>query len=534
MIRFGFGPLNAGSSAVSPRALHKSWEMGVVVAAAVLAGLLAAVGAPIVLALFVGGFLSIFLLTRFDIAIWLLLAGALVVNGAVTLMLPRMTKISWALSMLGFFLLAGGVFSLFLSRGREPVRLPGFVVLILIFLVISVGMSFLGKGSALEMLAGVKRAYQMLGLTVVLALAPVTAQWRRHFDGWIRFLFVAALLQFPVALFERIVLVPLRVGMGGGVVPIDIVSGTFEPSFEGAGENGTMVIFLIICLAYVLAVWRERLLPSSWMVLFAVELGIPLFLGETKIALVLLPMMFVIVFSQEIRRKPAVAVLALSTGALLTVVLAWIYFSVFAIQGKSPEQMVQNTIDYNFGSAGYYENKSSLNRTTVLTFWFREHGLHNPMEAVFGHGVGASYSGAGSLVQGHLNRKYPFMAINLNTASTLLWDSGIVGALLFLSTLGLAWRASGALFSKCENGVARARLVALRVSLAANGFALWYSNSLMNSLSHEVLFAFTLGYLAWLVRAEAYLLNVSSKNSLKAYGHTTALSNARTVSDIPG
>jgi hypothetical protein len=503
---------------------YRPWEIGLVTAVAVLAGLIASLSQPLVLAVFVGGFLSVFLLSRIDLAVWLLLPGTLVVNGAVLLMFPRMTKISWALSMLGFFLLAAGLFSLFLARRREPVRLPGYLVLFLVLVAVSVGASLLGGGPALEILAGVKRSYQMLGLAVALALAPLTAAWRRHFQGWLVFFLVAAILQLPVALYERIVLVPLRVGMGGGIVPIDIVSGTFEPNLEGGGDNGTMVIFLVACLAYVLTAWRERVLPALWAAVLAVQLGVPLFLGETKIALALLPMMFLLVFSREIRRNPLVAAAALTAGALLTAALAWLYFSAFAIQGKSPEQMVQNTIAYNFGSAGYYGNKASLNRTTVLTFWFQEHGPHNPVETLFGHGVGASYAGTGALVEGRLNRKYRGMAINLNTASTLLWDAGIVGAALFLGVLASAWRASGRLLSRCEDAIERGRLVALRVFLAASVFSLWYSNSLMNSPSHELLFAFTLGYLAWRVRAD--LLKQSPENSSQRHGYQIALSHA--------
>ncbi|MDF9392756.1 hypothetical protein ELQ36_09790 [Methylococcus capsulatus] len=503
---------------------YRPWEIGLVTAVAVLAGWLASISQPIVLAVFVGGLLSIFLMSRIDVAVWLLLAGTLVVNGAVLLMFPRMTKISWALSMLGFFLLAAGLFPLLLGRWRARVRLPGFLVLFLALVALSAGTSLLGQGPILEIMAGVKRSYQMLGLAVVLATAPVTPVWRRHFRAWSGFLLFAAILQLPVALYERIVLVPLRVGLGGGIVPIDIVAGTFEPNFEGGGENGTMVMFLVVCLAYLLTAWREQVLSALWTSVLVVELGVPLFLGETKIALVLLPMMFLLVFSREIRRNPAVAAAALTAGALLTVALAWLYFSVFTIQGKSPEQMVQNTIDYNFGSAGYYGNKASLNRTTVLTFWFHEHGLHNPVETLFGHGMGASYAGSGALVEGHLNRKYPGMAINLNTASTLLWDSGVVGTALFLGVLATAWLAAGRLLSRCGDGAERGRLIALRVCLAANAFSLWYSNSLMNSPSHELLFAFTLGYLAWLVRADR--TKPSPENALPRHEHQTALSHA--------
>jgi hypothetical protein len=313
-----------------------------------------------------------------------------------------------------------------------------------------------------------------------------------------------ALFQLPSALFERLILVPKRIGLGGGVVPIDIVSGTFEASLEGGGSSSIMVIFLIIVLAYVLSAWKEKVISTGKMATFALLLGSPLFLGETKIALVLLPMMFSMVFATQIRRHPVKAVGALVVAALLTALLAWVYLSMMATGKSTPAQQVQKAIDYNFGNVGYYD-RYSLNRTTATTFWFGQHGLNNPVETVFGHGIGSSYSGAGSLVPGHLNSRYPFMAINLTTLSTLLWDTGLLGTMLFMVAFFAAWRASSRLMGSVAAGVDRARIIALRVSLACNAFSILYSNSMLASMSHQTILALTLGCLAWLVRTESAL-----------------------------
>lgn len=484
------------------------WSFRAVAATGLLCTLILVYGAvattanPMAIALAVGVVLGGMLLARLDIAIWLVLIGTLLINGAVSLALPSLTKTAWLFSLLGFFLLAGSLITQLMSR-RNAVHLPGFITVLVVMMFASLITSFLGKGSAVEVLVGAKRAYQLWGLMVAIALMSRDSRSVARTGAWLKFLFVVALLQLPTALFERIVLVPKRVGMGGGVVPIDIVSGTFEASMEGGGSSSIMVIFLIIMLAYVFAAWKDKVIPSRRMALYAVLLGAPLFLGETKIAVVLLPMMFAMVFAGELRRNPFAAVGALIVGAGIAVCLGWIYLSVLATESVTPEQQLQKAIDYNFGSVGYYD-RYSLNRTTATTFWFGEHGLENPVETVFGHGVGSSYAGAGSLVPGHLNSRYPFMAINLTALSTLLWDTGLLGTSLFLVAFLAAWRTAAGLQRQAPPGAGRAILVALRVSLACNGFALLYSNSMLSGMSHETILALTFGYLAWLVRVQQH------------------------------
>ncbi|MBK8401171.1 MAG: hypothetical protein IPL29_09000 [Propionivibrio sp.] len=467
---------------------------------AIVFGLIAASGNLIAIALTTGVLAGGFLLIRLDMAVTLVLVGTLLINGVVGLAFPGLTKLAWLFSMLGFFLFSGSILTRFLGPNLGS-GMPGFISALIVLMVCSVASSFFGSGSIIEIMAGTKRTYQLWGLMLALAIMPIDATSVRRINSWIRLVFVVALLQFPAALLERLILVPKRVGMGGGVVPIDIVSGTFEASLEGGGSSSIMVIFLIIVLAYVFTAWKDKAIGTGSMCAVVLLLGAPLFLGETKIALVLLPMMFVMVFAAEIRRHPLRTISAMMIAGLLTALLAWVYLSLLSASAISPEQQLQKAIDYNFGNVGYYD-RYSLNRTTATSFWFGQHGLHNPIETVFGHGIGSSYSGAGSLVPGHLNKSYPFMAINLTALSTLLWDTGLLGTTLFVGAFIAAWRASARLMKNAVAGVERARLVAVRVSLACNAFAILYSNSLLAGMSHETILAMTFGYLAWLVRAQ--------------------------------
>jgi hypothetical protein len=465
---------------------------------AVIFGLIATSANLIAIALAAGVLGGVCLLARIDFAVWLLLVGTLIINGIAGLAFPGITKLAWAFSMLGFFLLFGVALSQMI-RSRRTNGQPGFIFLLILLMASSIIFSFAGNGGIVETAAGFKRSYQLWGLTFAISAMPVTETSLRRINAWLKFAFVVALLQLPFALFERLILVPKRIGMKGGVVPIDIVSGTFEANLEGGGSSSIMVIMLIIALAFAFSAWKEKVISNKKAFAIITMLGSPLFLGETKIALVLLPIMFVMVFGTEIRRKPVTTIVALVVAGLITALLVWVYFSVLAASNITLEQQVQKAIDYNFGSVGYYD-RYSLNRTTATSFWIKQHGLFNPVETMFGHGLGSSYSGAGSLAPGHLSRIYPFMAINLTALSTLLWDTGLLGTMVFLLIFVGAWRASNDLLCSAVAGIDRARIIAVRVSLMCNAFTIFYSNSMLAGMSHEAILALTLGYLAWLVR----------------------------------
>ena len=461
---------------------------------AVAAGVLVARGNPVNIALLMGMVAGFVLLARPQLMVWLILVGTLLVMGPVGLFFPGLLKLSWAFSLLGVMLLGVAIVRLLLDADARE-GMPVFVWLLAALPVYAVLASLPADSTLNESAAGWKRMFQFFGLALFVAALPVNADSERLLTRCCRFLFWLALLQLPFALYQYLFLVPLRIGMGDGVVPIDIVSGSFEANMTGGGSSGTMAMFLLCVLAGTLAAWHRRAIPA-WGALAAILLlCAPLLLGETTVVLILLPVVLLFAYRDVIRRSPWLAVLLVLLLACAMVTLLWVYFVFFNDGLLTPEQQFMQAIAYNFGEHGYVD-RYSLNRTTVLSFWFAEHGWHNPLETFFGHGLGASYSADATLQAGYLSVRYPLMNINLNTLSTMLWDSGLVGALLFclalFALLRSAWRV------QATPGAA----AALQVAACCFLLALWYSDALIVASSFEVLFAFAAGYLAWLVKKE--------------------------------
>jgi hypothetical protein len=464
--------------------------------ACLAASFAAITNSPVVIGLFAGLVLGAFLLWVPRLALWLCVLGALLISGLVSLFLPALSKITWLFSMLGFFLTLASAFSLLahpeLRRGT-----PGYVWLGLGLMAFAIGFAPVAGSSMPELMAGTKRCFQLWG--VMFACAGLMRD-TQDLGRIVRLLLILAALQLPFALYQRIVLVPQREGMANGVVPIDVVSGTFEASFLGGGNSSGMVLFLTMALALVVAAWREGVLKGAWCLLLALVFLLPMGLGETKVVVLFLPLMLLVLFARYVRRAPMASVLMLLIGIACTVLLFYIYAVHFGRSGLSIGDRLRQTIDYNFGSVGYLASYS-LNRTTVLTHWWAHHGWENPHELLFGHGLGSSYFAPASFVQGHVARAHGYIGIGLTAASSILWDLGLLGLLAVLAMMALAWRRAGRALRRAPGGWARASMVAARVGLLLFGVLLFYADSLLNALSVQCLWMLTLGGIAVAARS---------------------------------
>jgi len=459
---------------------------------AVAFGLVAASANPVLFAIALGALVGTMLLAKPSWNITLILALGLLVAGLLPIWFDAYTsKASWGVSLLTFTLLGATLFTL-LSQPESARNTPAFVWLAALFFLYAIATTLLQWYSAPEFLGAFKRYFQASGLLFALTWLRIPAN---NISRWRSFLLVVALLQLPFALYELIYLVPIRqrfVAFDPGLVPIDIVSGTFGGHLYGGGANAEMATFLILVLGFLLARFREKQLRLKRLLLIAPFLLIPLFLGETKIVVILLPMLFLVLYRRELVSRPHYAIIALVVAAILTFSAATAYVAV--TKKQSLDSLIETTLRYNVYEKGYGGNY--LNRTTVLTFWADRQGAHNPVSMLLGNGLGSSHDGT----NGHVAMEYPRHGIGLTAASTILWDLGAFGALLFLSILLTAWWTADKLQQKTQQPWVRADAAAIQASLPIFAVYLVYRLALLETLSFQIVFSSLIGYLAWLHR----------------------------------
>lgn len=456
---------------------------------AVVTGLLATTASPIFIGLFVGAISGVALVGLPGVSLWVVLVGTLVLGGLIAQFLPVLGKANWLFSMLGFLLLASTVAATLVRRPASRVPLPWWAWLALLFPVYAALVALVNLASVLEFLAGFKRYFQFWGVFAGLALLTFKPGTHRNI---VRFLVALAMVQVVFAAYQRVVVVPQRVGLGGGVVAIDAVSGTFESSFLGGGSSSVLVFFLLTVFAFVLRLWLDGQL-SGWRAFVAsVFMLSPLALGETKVVVVFLPLVLFSVLALDLKRHPIRAVMLLLLGVLGTAALALLYLAISARAGQSLQTVLDNTIAYNFGNVGYH-SASNLNRSTVFSFWWSQQSLGDPVGLLFGHGPGSSYSGEGALVPGKLALRFAGLAIAFTTLSSLLWDFGVVGTGLFmLFNLGAVFAVARAAL-RLPRGAARSVAVAVLAGLLMSLLLFFLGNSATSLPSHSTLYMLLLG-----------------------------------------
>lgn len=465
-------------------------------AAAGAAGVVIASGNLVLIGLAVGALLGVLLLNTIGIAVWIVLIGALLVTGPLAMHFPQFDRISWLFSILGFFMLAASV--LYEGTNRDPHRpaMPAFMVLALVFLVYSIGMLIVSDSGLAQGVSAVKRYFQFWGLTFILAAVPFASRTVRR---WLLLILALALLQLPFAIYQRIVLVPRRFNLPDSVLPVDIVTGTFEGSLTGGASSNVMAFFVIAAIAGLFCAYRESMLKRSTLFILLAAVAAPLAMGETKLAVLLLPPALFVIFADLIKKRP----FAFAAGSLAAVLaigaLGYSYIVLHVTDGRplTFEQRVRDNLEYNIGTRGYFGG-ASLNRGNVVQFWWHEHGANDPAGTIFGHGLGSSFGPAGTDNRfGHMDRKYPGYVIGLTAMSTLLWDVGLFGTGLYLMIYVAAFIAAVRLTARASPGLDRAMCRTLQAVVVMLPFMLFTLDLPLIRPSLQVLTAFSLGLIAW-------------------------------------
>jgi hypothetical protein len=462
---------------------------------AVFFGLVAVTANVIFIALAVSLIVGTLLLGKPTWTMWLILSLGLLVSGVLPLFFEFLaTKASWGVSILGFVLLAS-VFFKVVTNPELAKHTPGFVWVALVFMLLAVINSLAQWQGIAFFIGGFKRYFQVWGLLFAMTWLVLDQNLIRRF---LRFILIVAFIQLPFALYELIKFVPIREGFASaypGMVPIDVVAGTFGASLHGGGASGQMATFLIIVFAFLLARWQEKTLSIGRLVILSIFVLTPLFLGETKVVVILLPLMFLVLYRKEVITRPHYALLGFAVLVVMTIAAGYVYlgFSKGNLHGE-----IADTLSYNVYERGY--GGYALNRTTVFPFWLEHQGVGNPVSFFFGNGLGSVQSPFGSFTPGYIALQYPKYGVGLNAGSTLLWDTGIFGFGLFLLILGLAWLSANRLRRESTNPTIRADALAIQAAIALLSVHLSYSLSLLDELSFQIVFTMLLGYLAWLHR----------------------------------
>lgn len=452
-------------------------------------GALASTANVLIIAMSVSAFVGILLLRK---PVWnmeVVLISGLIIAGIVPLFFEDIaSKAVWGISLLGFMLLISAFYRL-ITTSQLLISTPVFIWIALLYFVYATADSIVQFYSPGETVGGFKRYFQVWGLLLGFCWIELS---KKNIDRWRNLLLGIFLLQAPFALYENIVLVPIResfVESYPGLEPIDVVAGTFGALMYGGGNNAEMATTLIMIFAFLLARYKEKILTLKKLCWISAILLAPLFMGETKIMIIFFPLMLATLYRNELLTRPQYLIAASIFGSMFVIISLNIYM---AMAHSSMDQIIYGTLAYNVYELGY--GTCSLNRTTVLTFWAQHQGLADPVSFLFGNGLGSTEEGGG----GHIDIRYSSYCIGLTGVSQLLWELGVMGVSLFLLMMVSAWRCTRQLMKKTIDPMVRADVAAIQTTIVIFTIYPLYRGTLLSAMSFQVVFSIMLGYLAWL------------------------------------
>ncbi len=483
---------------------------------AVFIGLVSSTSNLFMIGIIGGALIAVFVAFFPKLLLWSSIVGGIVIAGTVRLYYPPLQFVSWLVAGASFLLLLYVASEWFRKQAAytKHTNTPGIVHLGLLFILLVAFTTLVNKGALGTTISGLKGYFQIWPLLFVMALVKWDEKTMRAFP---KAMFWIALLQIPLVLHQYLFLVPQRTGLGNGIVPVDIVSGSFGGEKTGGGSNATLALFMIMIWAGALSQWKLKVISNWQMFLISPLLLFPLFLNESKISVLFLAIIFLGLYREDLIRRPHVFIVGVISTTLMVFALLASYVAVHANQKNiTMETYVQETVDQNFGDLRSRWS-SYLNRYSVYGFWADRHGLEDPVHTLIGHGLAQSKDAAGAIpIKSLATTRYPGMGIGITAVPALLWDVGLIGTGIILAMFWWAWRAAGnvAKHYQSDKGMF-AVFRALQAIIPVFVLSLAHKNFFVFDLPYQTLVFGTLGYIAYWQRC----MNVNFKLGGEAAGH---------------
>ncbi len=487
---------------------------GGAVAAGCVAGIICASGSPMLVALCVAMMIALIVLRSRRYLLLFIIAGALIIVGAAQLYAPEIRYVKYVLPIMAALLLLhalcdriGSGIGSGIDRqagagaGRE--RTSAVVLWAASFMAIvfvSTALSLAERWNSGLIVLGMRDYFIMWSFFFALAWA----HWQPgQLDFLPRLLLIIAFLQLPFVAHQYLVLAPLRVGLDDGIVPVDIVAGTFGASLYGGGANAVLALFMFMVVSCLLGLWKSGFLSTSAAFASSALLLSPVFFNEAKISAIYLPVVFLMLFYRDVIRRPLRFLIAGAAGlGLLALLLTAL--TVFHPGGELRKwsELIELTVAQQVSHPSERQGQwSELTRVSAITFWAHEHADAHPVHVLLGHGPGSSRvrsAEEGARLVGTLaESRYGGMRIGYTAISALLWDTGVIGVVAIFGLLFASYR-SAARIARAYDGVDAFRsglFDGLRVTFVLLLISFFHKDFLVFHLPFQTLFLTLIGYL---------------------------------------
>ena len=346
-----------------------------------------------------------------------------------------------------------------------------YIFLLIIYLAHIITGFLLNDVSGWTMLAGLRIYTKFIPIFLVAIIFPLTA---KEFKKLVLFVFVLAMIQFPVVLWQRFIAFAASISgdpMGGTV---------------GHSSSGVLSIFLLIIISFLVAFYFKEQISLPVFILALAAAFIPTTLNETKITFILLPIAFIF---------PAMFIKAKRKTIFRVILVMFIFLgSFFVLKGIYDYFQTQR---WGYGiqtfatMPGRLEGYSRM-RLDPIKYSFTN-ATKDPRFLFFGRGAGNVSEGFTPILSGKYVQEGKYYGVSGVSFPKMIWEIGIFGTILLFLFPFFIFLDAGSL-SKKEGFLGA-------FSLGMLSFSVFFSLSMLYTFTMDsnlliYLFFLTSGYIA--------------------------------------
>lgn len=395
---------------------------------AVFSGMLLSVGFLLPIGLIAAAVVGSILLFNPRKLFWLSLVFSLVICGCLEFF-AGIGQANWIASILAAAMLPATALIHNAQRRQHNRNNGGFIVLILLYIFTLLLGSIVNKIPLNQFIVGMRSYLPYIGVAAILASGIFSkTDGRRIVWG----VMIIALIQWPFAVFELLLVGPWRQTLRGAVGREDeVVVGTFGGNLITGGYTGEMAVFLVTALAFTFSLWHNKQIRTKTAVLFGLGLFLPILLAETKIAFLLFPVLIFVVAHKSILANGKSLFSFIIVVAAFLAALGMVYTYKYWDAG-GPGAMHDFTYSFD---PDFMVSETHRGRVRALIHWYDNHIHKNfSIQSLFGHGVASTLESSMTIGEGSAVQYYG-LGLDAHAANRLLWDNGLIGFIAFLTLL---------------------------------------------------------------------------------------------------
>lgn len=464
---------------------------------AVFVGMLGGLDSPPLVAIVGAAVLSLLLLFVLPLhgMFWCLFILTFVIQGSAVYFL-RLRPAAWLAFGLAILFFCRALLDLVVQRRQSLRARPGdgssVVLAATLFVLVFVLSLVFNRVPKSQIFSAVKAMLPMF--SVLFAL--YWFRWKEgHLETSWRLMFWVTALQLPVVLYQHFFVATSTT--------FDSIVGTFGGTQGGGGNSAMLVLFSVVAAGYAGARWQAgQMSGRAFGAMLLLTLAIIL-LGEVKAAFIWLPL----VLAWVLRRKVLRSLGAFVGFAVLIAAFVGTTYTVYEqLYWGKHVQSARNVAEKLDRGGGYFFDPNHINyrtgeisRAASLALWARDPQATTPSRLV-GYGPGASKP-SGLLGAGQVAKRYQPLHLDATALAVLLWDEGVLGAVVYASMLLFSLLAARRFVRRGEGTPAQRALADTCVAaMLLFLIMLVYNRSLMDEPTAQLLLMMCMGTVVQLCR----------------------------------